>query len=219
MSIKNTKRKGFNFFRSYWDVYNELENDKDRLAFIDALLNKQFLGINPDNLKGLAKFAWISQQHSIDTQVKGYEDKTGNKLSDTQACTPPTEGGRQGGAEGGSDTPALQVEGKGKGKVEYTNSLENNFLNLFNKLKKERGGRSAIKTLSKTDKNNLKQLRKNYEREDFIVAINNMLDSKWPAENNQQVPSHILRVDNFNKYLNMEGKKELTLAEKLAGKQ
>ena len=87
--MKLTKRKGFNFFRSYWDVYNELE-DKDKLAFIDALLNKQFLGINPTDLKGMAKFAYISQTNSIDSQVKGYEDKTGVKLN---PCQPPTEGG------------------------------------------------------------------------------------------------------------------------------
>jgi SRSO17 transposase len=71
--IKLTKRKGFNFFRSYYDVYNELETDKDKVAFIEALLDRQFLGIKPTNLTGMAKFAYISQTNSIDSQVKGYE--------------------------------------------------------------------------------------------------------------------------------------------------
>jgi hypothetical protein len=104
--MKLTKRKGFNFFRSYFDVYNELENDKDKVQFIDALLNRQFLGIKPTNLKGMAKFAYISQTNSIDGQVSGYETKTGNKLSNT-----PTEGAKQ-----GVDTPP-DLQGKGKGKV------------------------------------------------------------------------------------------------------
>ena len=73
--MKLTKRKGFNFFRSYYDVYNEL-SDKDKVMFIDALLDRQFLGIKPNNLTGMAKFAYISQTNSIDSQVKGYEDKT-----------------------------------------------------------------------------------------------------------------------------------------------
>lgn len=94
--MKLTKRKGFNFFRSYYDVFNEL-TEKDKLPFIQALLDKQFQGINPKGLKGMAKFAWISQVNSIDSQVKGWEDKLGLKLTPT---------------EGGSDTPALQVEGK-----------------------------------------------------------------------------------------------------------
>lgn len=67
-------RKAINFFRSYFEVAKEL-NDKDRLAFYDALLNKQFENIEPE-LKGMANFAYISQKHSIDAQVKGYFDKT-----------------------------------------------------------------------------------------------------------------------------------------------
>jgi len=93
---KPTKRKGFNFFRSYFDVYNELENDSDKVAFMDALLDRQFLGIRPTSLKGMAKFAYISQTNSIDSQVKGYEDKTGLILHPIEppsvgVKTPPTE--------------------------------------------------------------------------------------------------------------------------------
>lgn len=63
----------FKFYKSYFDVANEL-SDKDRLAFYDALINRQFFGIEP-NLKGMANFAYISQKHNIDSQVKGWEDK------------------------------------------------------------------------------------------------------------------------------------------------
>jgi len=73
--MKLTKRKGFNFFRSYYDVYNELTTDKEKVDFIDALLDRQFLGTKPTDLIGMAKFAYISQTNSIDSQVKGYEDK------------------------------------------------------------------------------------------------------------------------------------------------
>jgi len=100
--MKLTKRKGFNFFRSYFDVYNEL-NDKEKVMFIDALLERQFLGIKPKNLTGMAKFAYISQTNSIDSQVKGFEDKTGIILTPTE---PPNDGGNV--------PPAVQVEGKGK---------------------------------------------------------------------------------------------------------
>jgi hypothetical protein len=105
--MKLTKRKGFNFFRSYFDVYNELESDKDKIAFIDALLTRQFIGVKPTDLKGMAKFAYISQVNSIDSQVKGFEDKTGIVLTPT---VPPTYGGQP--------PPSLQVEVEGKEKVE-----------------------------------------------------------------------------------------------------
>jgi hypothetical protein len=104
--IKLTKRKGFNFYRSYYDVYNELETIEDKIAFIDALLDRQFLGIKPTNLIGMAKFAYISQTNAIDSQVKGYEDKTKTILTPTQ-----------GGSVGGSEPPCLQEKEKEKEKV------------------------------------------------------------------------------------------------------
>ena len=78
--IKETKRKTFKFYRSYFDVFNELEKDKDKLAFIEAVFNKQFLGIDPE-LNGIVKFAYISQVHSIEKQVKGWQDATGEELT------------------------------------------------------------------------------------------------------------------------------------------
>ena len=130
--MKLTKRKGFNFFRSYFDVYNELP-DKDKLLFIDALLNKQFLGVKPKNLKGMAKFAYISQLNSIESQVKGYEDKTKTRLDGTPYInkkSTPTEGGTQ----GGLNTPTLQVEEKDKEK-EQSISIEkiDGFISLLKK--------------------------------------------------------------------------------------
>ena len=116
--FKETKRKGFNFFRSYFDVYNEL-NKEDKLKFMEALLQRQFLGTKPKDLKGMSKFAYISQTNSIDSQVKGYEDKTKTRLDgrpyikgENTPCQPPTDGG--------TEPPTVQEEEKGKEEVEYT---------------------------------------------------------------------------------------------------
>ena len=111
--MKKTKRKAFNFFRSYYDVYNEL-NDKDKVMFMDALLDRQFLGIKPDKLQGMSKFAYISQTNSIDSQVKGYEDKTGVVLFDSSN----SEGGCLGGEQGATVPPSVQVQEKGEEKGE-----------------------------------------------------------------------------------------------------
>ena len=105
--LKLTKRKGFVFYRSYYDVYNELESTKDKVAFIEALLDRQFLGKKPEKLTGLVRFAYISQTDAIDKQVKGFEDKTGITLS-----TPPTEGE----ATRVSTPPTLQEKDKEKDK-------------------------------------------------------------------------------------------------------
>lgn len=113
-------RKGFNFYRSYFEVAMELK-DAEFIAFIKALLQKQFNGIEPTDLKGMAKFAYLSQKFSIDSQVLGYETKTKEKLT-------PTEGGIIGAIEGAS----VQEKEKEKEKVQLSKIL---FIdsNLFDK--------------------------------------------------------------------------------------
>lgn len=110
-------RKGFNFYRSYFDVAMELP-DKDRLAFYDALAKRQFLGEEPA-LTGMAKLAYISQKYVIDAQVKGWEDKTGTSLKvvEKQEVNTPCKGGCQGGDGGGSYAPSVQEKEKEKEEV------------------------------------------------------------------------------------------------------
>lgn len=128
-------RKAFNFYRSYWEVAQEL-NDKDRLAFYDALLKKQFTGVE-NELNGMAKFAFISQKHSIDQQIKGYLDKTKDVL------TYPTEGGAKGGAKGGIEGPLPQEKEKEKENILLSFNI---FWNIYDK-KLDRA--KCLKTWSK----------------------------------------------------------------------
>lgn len=171
--MKLTKRKGFNFFRSYYDVFNELP-EKDKLPFIEALLDKQFLGVNPTDLKGMAKFAWISQINSIDSQVKGFEDKTGVKLTPCQ---------------GGVDTPTaqVQVEGevKGKGKDGFSliypfDSLEfKNYWMIWKEYKsKEHKFKYKSTTSEQAALKKLSELSNGLEKT-AIEIINQSLSNGW----------------------------------------
>jgi len=107
--MKETKRKYFKFYRSYYDVFNEL-NDQDKLAFANALFDKQFLDVEPVKLTGILKIVWVSLWNSIDQQVKGYKHKSKD----------PMQGGAQGGKQGATLTPEPQEKEKEKEKVEYT---------------------------------------------------------------------------------------------------
>lgn len=113
-------RKAFNFYNSYYQVAKELP-EKDRYKFLWAVIQKQFEGIEPNDLTGMVKFAYNSQKHSIDAQVSGYEMKTKEKLT-------PTEGGTQGGTKGGS----VQGEEKEKEKGEVQDNI---FYRKFKHLK------------------------------------------------------------------------------------
>jgi hypothetical protein len=100
-------RKAFNFYKSYYDVFMHLKSDKDKVAFMEALLNKQFLGIDP-KLEGMAHFAYVSQQEIINQQVKGWLEKTGNTFPT------PSVGGLDCPEYGEYCTPSLQEKEKGK---------------------------------------------------------------------------------------------------------
>ena len=190
-------RKTFNFYRSYWDVANEL-NDKDRLAFYDALMKRQFTGVETD-LEGMVKFAYLSQKHSIDRQIEGFENKTKTPLQD------PTEGGTQGGTE--APTVQLKEKEKEKEKEEYTKvpfqERVNKFLNWFNaEFVKHGKQQSKFRTLNAQTESNLKKLLDKYTTEEWCLAFENMICNTWVIENKNATPDHFLRPANFEKYLN-----------------
>lgn len=108
-------RKAINFFRSYYDVAKEL-SDKDRLAFYDAILKKQFENIDT-NLTGMANFAYVSQKHSITSQIKGYYDKTKDEKFNPKI--PPSVGG--------TIPPSVQEEEKGQEEEEVKEEFNNKF--------------------------------------------------------------------------------------------
>ena len=208
--MKNTKRKGFNFYRSYYDVFNELK-DADKLRFIKALLDKQFLDVEPTNLDGMVNFAWISQYNSIDQQVKGYKSKTKD----------PMQGGYQGGCVRGAETPALQEEEKEKGKEEEeTNSVPldkpktlidfNILLDFINK-KTARG----FKVINSSLKNKYKaRLKDGYTKDDIKNAIENACNDSYHKETNFKylTPEFFSRATTIDKY---STKSEKTKGKKL----
>ena len=83
--------------------------EEEQLAYIRAILIRQFTGEEVE-LKGMAKFAYISQKHSIDQQVKGYETKTSTPLA------APTEAPCQAPTEAPTEAPCLQEKEKEKEK-------------------------------------------------------------------------------------------------------
>ena len=206
--MKHTKRKGFNFFRSYYDVYNELD-DKSKLQFMEALLDRQFLGIKPTQLKGMAKFAYISQTNSIDSQVKGYEHKTKTYLK--AVSNTPTEGGMQGGRQGGSDTPTLQVEVEVEEKEEIILSKnEIDFDKLLNFIKEKTGKKFQVINKSVKDKYKAR-LKEGYTKENIINAIINASQDAYHKEQKYKylTPDYFSRAKSLDLHSFKEIKKKI----------
>jgi hypothetical protein len=193
-------RKAFNFFHSYYEVAKEL-NDKDRLAFLDAILKKQFTGCDTE-LLGMAKFAYLSQKHSIDSQIKGYFDKTRDPIFD------PLQDPCQGGILGGIKAPSVQEKEKEKEKVQDVTPFAERkklFLDWFNhRILVHTGKLGRFKVLDKATENNLKKvLDVKYNNHELEYAFKNMYNNQWVRENNALNPTHFLRIANLEKYMNM----------------
>lgn len=99
-------RKAFNFYRSYYDVVVELP-DEQKVKFLMAILNKQFLDVEPQ-IDGIVGLLYKSQKHSIDKQVDGYKSKMKIKT--------PTQGPTEGPYLDPTEGPTLQEEEKGEEK-------------------------------------------------------------------------------------------------------
>jgi hypothetical protein len=87
---KPTKRKAFNFLRSYFDVLNELDKDADKLAFLLSIIDKQFLDEDPTELNFIVNLCYSSQKHAIESSVKGWKRASKTTLEGNPMTTPPT---------------------------------------------------------------------------------------------------------------------------------
>lgn len=205
--MKKTKRKAFNFYRSYYDIFNKLKDDKDKLSFISALLDKQFLDVEPENLSMLVDLVWVAQYDSIDQQVKGYKSKT---LDPMQGGVQPPAAPPSVGVE---NPPSVQEEGKGKEKEkgEYTQDPVKKFEDWFNSRRTKYLNKKSFCKLTASDKLSLSSLKSKYSQDQFEMAMESFCKDKWWIDKKMILPKHFLNEDNFSKFLNSyepEGKNE-----------
>ena len=85
-----TKRKAFNFLRSYFDVVNELQKDADKLEFLMSVINKQFLDEDPKQLNFVVNLCYKSQKHAIESSVKGWKRVSNTDLIGNPTTNPTT---------------------------------------------------------------------------------------------------------------------------------
>lgn len=177
-------RKAFNFYRSYYDLVIELP-DEQKVKFLMAILNKQFLDIEPQ-VDGLVSLLYKSQKHSIDKQVDGYKSKMKINTPTEPPTVGPTEGLYLHPTEGPTEPPyldptegpSLQEEEKGeekeKGQVEGQVYVKYRFIE-YDKLK----GEYQFEYKTKIQKENLTTVElKEYilEEEQFYKLTNNKND-------------------------------------------
>ena len=203
--MANEKRLLFKFYSSYFEIAQEL-NDKDRLAFYDALMKKQFTGIDTE-LKGMANFAYISQKHSIDKQVEGWEFKMKTTLN--QHIINPIKGGALGGTLGG----AIQEEVKEKEKEEVEQTIPTKSDIDFDALVKGINDKTKRKfhSINKSTQNKyLARLKEGYTKKHISTAIKNAVKEEYHIKTNYKylTPEFFSRSTTLDKYADVTQIKE-----------
>ena len=88
--MKLTKRKAFNFLRSYYDVLNKIKEPEDKLNFLLAIIDKQFIDEDPKDLNFIVDLSYSSQRHSVESSVKGWKRASKTTLAGHPLTDPPT---------------------------------------------------------------------------------------------------------------------------------
>jgi uncharacterized phage protein (TIGR02220 family) len=223
--VKPTKRKAFNFLRSYFDVFNEIPTDKDKLEFLTSIINKQFLDEDPKGLGFISNLCYESQRHQIESSVNGWKRANKDTPLTTLGTNPPTTPR--------TDPKEEEEQEKEKGEVqeegEYTpvDSQQNindiDFKQLLEFINSHTGKKYRV--INKTTKQKYKaRLKEGFTNTDIGNAIKNAVQIKYHKENGFQylTPEFFSRADTINKYSQLntkengtsEKKRERTLADK-----
>lgn len=191
------KRKAFNFYRSYYDVFKMLPLE-NKLEFITAILEKQFENKEP-NLEGIVSFAYQSQKHNIDSQVDGF-------LNKIKSFDPPSEGG----SYTPTEPPKVQEKEKEKEEVKEKEQEQGETLDRWNLIfsffpRGKQNGSDEAKTIwnglpSEVQQNIIKHLKiyvKSTE-ERYLKQIGNYFNDKmWeqPIKNYSNSKPKIKSLD------------------------
>jgi hypothetical protein len=197
-NLKPTKRKAFNFLRSYFDVLNELDNDKDKLDFLLSIINKQFLDEDPKELNFIVNLCYESQRHSIESSVKGWK-RVNNIDPTTNPTTDPT-------TDPTTNPKEEEVKGEVKEEVKNIYFNQEKFLIWFNDCRKHIGLESNIKKLSRIEQQYFSELQNTYTINDFKKAFKGISVDEYYTQNKLIFPIHFLKTENFTKFLNAETK-------------
>ena len=222
--IKPTKRKAFNFLRSYFDVLNEIPTDKDKLDFLTSIINKQFLDEDPKDLGFISNLCYESQRHQIESSVNGWKRANKDTPLTTPGTNPPTTPRTDPKEEEEQEKEEVQEKEEG----EYTpvdsqqNVNEIDFNQLLEFINSHTGKKYRV--INKTTRQKYKaRLKEGFTNTDIGDAIRNAVQIKYHKENGFQylTPEFFSRADTINKYSQLntnknginENKPERTLAD------
>lgn len=127
MSKKKIERDRFVFFKSYWQQFQELETDKQKVELINAICEVQFLEKKIEKISfkdKLLKIIWLGIVPIVKQSINGYIAKYGALESKPY----------QGATQGGEQAPTEHKEREKEKERENNIEREEIFFNLYENL-------------------------------------------------------------------------------------
>jgi hypothetical protein len=173
----------------------------------DALLNMAFTLIKQQLKRDLKKFESVKEKRAL----------AGKKSAEKRAEQKATKSTRVKSVQQSSTNPTVNDNDNDNDNVnDNVIVTEKQVLEIFKKARIKKGLQFNVKKLTYMERANLNLLN-DYTLENFELAIGNALDNKWVIDNSQGFPAHVLKPEQFTKYLNTEVKKPLTLGQIMNG--
>jgi len=218
-------KKGIIVYADWIDKFEELEDDEaGRLV---KHLFRYVNDLNPIAPDRLTKLMFVDMKTTLKRDLNRWEDNAHKRSEKARIAGLASAEARRKKAElestksttelnelSDSTKPTVTVSDTVSVNVNETKERENSerpfksfihFLTWFNtKRAKLTSKESNINLLTNESKGHLDSLGKAYAALDFDIAIKNLCKDEWAIRNNQLLPSHFLKIDNFQKYLAME---------------
>ena len=220
-------KKGFILYADQKELFNQLPDDKAGelikhiFAYVndeqpiteDLIINMAFTPIKQQFKRDLEK--WQSTRDSRSKAGIASAKARANKKQQSLTNSTSVDCVQQ-----SSTNPTVNVNVNVNDNVKDIQTFtRDSFLVWFKECREYLGLKYNAKKLTFLEQQSFDNLKDDYTIEDFKLAFKNFSKSKYYLDNNLIMPINFLKEETFIKYLNIEVKKELTLAEKLGGKQ
>lgn len=207
-------KKGFILYADQKELFDQLPNDKagELIKHIFSYVNDED-PVNEDLLINLA-FTPIKQQLKRD--LKKWESQHAQRV---EAGKRSAEVRKRNATSVNERSISSTVNGTVT--VNVTDNVSvldtQKFLEWFNKRRTQYLEiPSNSNRLTRPTEIHLESLKKAHTNEDFEKAMINLCNDQWANESSQVIPSHLLKPDNFTKYLNKEQKPIITKRQKIS---
>ena len=215
-----TDKKGFILYADQKELFDQLPNDKagELIKHIFSYVNDE----NPETDDILLKLAFTPIKQQLKRDLVKFEE---TKVKRSEAGKKSAEARRNKKEQDATNSTSVKsvqhtstkatvkenvnvtVNDKVKEKdiIKKAKAFKNEdaFLEFFNKgVFKLFNRKGLFKTLTKTDINNLKRLNTVYTVVEFKKAMVMMSKNDWVKSTSNYTPTHLLRDNNFTKYLN-----------------